>query len=139
MATPTSRALGALLGTLSLAACASRPAGAPTAAALAATRPVIAADNQGREWLDVYLVQESGDVYLGRLAPGQTSRLTLPASALGGPAMVRLAVVAGAGRMLQPSRSARAVLSVQQPVGALLGQRWTFTQGQLLGAPPRPR
>lgn len=136
MATSTSRALVALLGTLSLAACATRPAGAPAAVDAAVARPMVAADNQGREYLDVYLVHESGDTYLGRLAPGQKARFPLPASAIGGPAMVRLGVVVGSKRMQQPSRDARAVLSLQQPMGALLTQSWTFTQGQLVGAPP---
>jgi subtilisin family serine protease len=53
--------------------------------------------------------------------------------------MVQLAVIAGARRTLQPSRDARAVMTLQQPVMALFGQHWTFLEGQLMGLGPHGR
>jgi hypothetical protein len=130
------RAVVALSGALALGACASRPRPEVPAAdaAVAAFRPTVVAENGGGDWLDVYLVHERGEWYLGRLAPGAKVALPLPAAfrAYSG-GMVRLAVLAGAPRSSQPSRDPRAVLTLPQPVGAVLGQRWTFAQGQLTG------
>ena len=138
------RAAVALLGALALGACASGARTAPQllapAAAVAAFRPTVVAENAGGDWLDVYLVHERGEWYLGRLAPGAKMTLPLPAAFRAPPTgMVRLAVLAGVPRSSQPSRDPRAVVSLPQPVGAVLGQRWTFAQGQLTGRVDHPR
>ncbi len=127
------------LAQLSLAACATygAPATAPVSAAPAAARPVVLVDNAGTAWLDVYLLDGTRDWHLGRLAPGARATLRVPAGAAAGTGMVRLAVMAGAARTLAPSRDARAVVSLAQPVGALSGQRWSFAQGALTGLRPR--
>jgi hypothetical protein len=136
----------ALFGALSLVGCAARSRTAPASpivaaeAAAAAFRPTVVAENAGGEWLDVYLVHERGEWYLGRVAPGAKVALSLPtnyrAQATG---MVRLAVITGTARSIQASRDPRAVLTVPQPVGTVLGQRWTFAQGQLTGRLEHPR
>ena len=46
---------------------------------------------------------------------------------------VRLAALVGTARSSRPSRDPRAVVTMLQPVGDVLGQRWRFSQGQLLG------
>lgn len=143
-ASPNIRALLAALSlaALPLAACATPGAatrGAATAATdfpSAAARPAVLVDNAGTAWLDVYLLDGTRDWHLGRLAPGARATLRLPAGAAAGPGMVRLAVMAGTTRTLAPSRDARAIVSVAQPVAALSGQRWSFAQGALTGLRP---
>lgn len=133
MSTTRMRALAALLGALSVDACAARTA-------VSSPRPMLVAENGGREWLDVYLVHELGTWYLGRLAPGARGTLAIPARLPDGASpMVRLAVIAGAPRTMQPTRDPRAVVTLAQPVGAVLGQRWAFVQGQLTGLRSHPR
>jgi hypothetical protein len=135
------RALAALLGVVSLGACATRSAGPATpSTAAAAARPVIVAENEGRDWLDVYVLHELGEWYLGRLAPGARATLPLPAALRGDVSpTVRLAVLPGAARTTHPSRDPRTVVSIAQPVSAVLGQRWTFVQGQLTGLRGHPQ
>jgi hypothetical protein len=101
---------------------------------------VIFAENAGRDWLDVYVLHELGEWYLGRLAPGARATLALPAALRTDLSpTVRLAVLPGAARTNQPSRDPRAVVSLAQPVSSVLGQRWTFAQGQLTGLRVHPR
>lgn len=137
---PASTKIRALLAALSLAqlplaACAT--GGATPTAASAAARPVVLVDNAGTAWLDVYLLDDTRDWHLGRLAPGARGTLRLPAGAASGTGMVRLAVMSGAAQTLTPGRDARAVVSLAQPVAALSGQRWSFAQGALTGLRPR--
>jgi hypothetical protein len=138
---PTRAAL-ALLGALALGGCARHAAVDPAdgAIALPTARPTVIAENGGGEWLDVYLLHERGELYLGRLAPGARTELPLSVALRGGVVgMVRLAVLPGAARTTQPSRDPRTVVSMAQPVLAVMGQRWTFAQGQLTGRVPHPR
>ena len=60
--------------------------------------------------------------------------LALPTRApADGDGRLRLAVIAGARRTLQPSRHARAVMTVRQPAVASMGRHWTFAGGPLIG------
>lgn len=141
MTTNPARIALTLFAALSLGACASRTAAPSAASALAAVpAPTVVAENAGGEWLDVYVVHELGEWHLGRLAPGARSTFRLPLALRDRPAgMVRVAVISGAARTARPSRDPRAVISIAQPVGSVLGQRWTFAQGQLTGRLPYPR
>ncbi|GLC23857.1 hypothetical protein [Roseisolibacter agri] len=138
---PASTHVRALLAALSLAvlplaACATHNAATTTATPSAAARPVVLVDNAGTAWLDVYLLDETRDWHLGRLAPGARGTLRLPAGAAAGAGMVRLAVLAGATQTVAPSRDPRAIVSMAQPMTALSGQRWSFAQGALTGLRP---
>jgi hypothetical protein len=134
------RALTILLGALPLAGCATH-SGRPEvpAGAVAAARPVIRATNEGSDWLDFYLIGETREWYLGRVAAGGKTWLSLPADLRrDGPGTLRLAVIAGAPRSLRAERDPRAVVTVQHSVGALLGQHWRFAHRQLTGLRPHP-
>ncbi len=130
----------ALLAALAVGACAPRAAVPASAAATAAVRPTIVAENGGGDWLDVYLVDEVRDWYLGRLAPGAKTALPLPADAVRsrGTGMVRLAVLAGAERTVRASRDARAVITVPQPVASRREPRGTCAHRPLTGGQPPP-
>jgi hypothetical protein len=97
--------------------------------------------NQTRERIDLYLISETQERLIGRVEPLARARLPLPRGVEPAAAgMIRLAVVAGATYVLSPSRDARAVLSMKQPIAALATQEWVFTAGQLmpLERPARP-
>lgn len=133
MATPRMRVLAALLTVLALDGCAGRVAPRHPLVGVAARRAV-RVDNESRDRIDVYLVAETREWYLGRLAPGATAWLALPTRAEAGRAgMRRLAIIVGAPRSLRPSREAHAVTTLKQPIHVLLAQRWVFAQGQLTG------
>jgi hypothetical protein len=115
------------------AACAHAP---PRDGGSAAARPAAGAlavrfDNEGREYVHVYLVGERREWLLGRVEPGARRMLRLPAEAAGETGYVRLAVLAGEQATLSAVRSPRARLTIAQPAGVLVGQRWMFSQGQL--------
>jgi hypothetical protein len=113
------RTLTILLGALPLAGCATH-SGRPEApaGAVAAARPVIRATNEGSDWLDFYLIGETREWYLGRVAAGGKTWLSLPADLRrDGPRTLRLAVIAGAPRSLRAERDPRAVVTVQHSVG----------------------
>jgi hypothetical protein len=126
--------LGTLvLGPFALGGCARHTPGPLTRSAASASRLAVQVDNRSTDRIDVYLIQGPSEWHLGRLEPGATASLALPAlPPVGGTAMVRLAVIAGAVRSPQASLDAR-VTSMEQPVAELLRQRWTFTQRQLRG------
>ncbi|AHG93252.1 hypothetical protein J421_5717 (plasmid) [Gemmatirosa kalamazoonensis] len=114
---------------------------APRTAAGATAPQTFRLDNGTLDRLDVYVVEETREWFLGRVEPGTVARLLVPPNArLDGRATVRLAVLANAPRTGRPSRAAGAVLTVGQPLSRLLAQEWLFAQGQLLGvAGRRPR
>ena len=121
--------------TLALAACGS----APPRPVL--NRPIstltdlltIRFENLSRRTVDVYLIGQTREWMLGRVAPGAVVGLRLPDEALvEGSMMVQLAVIAGERLTFAAARHPRAVLTVAQPAGTIVSQRWTFAQGNLI-------
>lgn len=89
-------------------------------------------DNDGRERVLVYLIGVERQWLLGRVEPGAIATLRIPVDAIeASAAFVRLAVLTGERVTLQASRDPRATLTIEQPVSAVLGQRWRFSEGQL--------
>ncbi len=144
MTTSRARALvsivAAMILTLALGACAA----APPHQALdswtpAEARPrAIRFDNDGRDYVHVYLVGERREWLLGRVEPGAVATLRIPAAALAERSgFVRLAVIAGGRTTLRAARDARAQFTIAQPASDILSQQWRFAQGQLtsLGLP----
>lgn len=118
--------------TLALGACASAPSrNGPMATA---THPLtIRFDNQARQYVDVYLIGVRREWPLGRVAAGAIAHLQLPKDAIAeGAMMLRLAVLAGERPTFAAARHARAVLTLAQPAPAILSQRWTFSNGDLM-------
>lgn len=145
MTTPRTRSLvslATLTVSLTLAGCAAGPsrlvsdAPAPADAALSTIR----LDNEGRDYVDVYLVGAQREWALGRVAPGARARLRIPDAALTEDAgSMGLAVLSGAHRTLRVADEPRAVVTIAQPAAGLASQKWTFrpglTQGQLIAMP----
>ena len=89
-------------------------------------------DNDGREHVHVYLIGVERQWLLGRVEPGGIATLRIPVDAIDASArFVRLAVLTGERVTLQASRDPRATLTIEQPVSAVLGQRWRFSEGKL--------
>ena len=128
-------ALAALSTTLVLGACARGPApiaweGAPV---VAGDRTTIRFENEAETYVDVYLIGETREWWLGRVAPGARTTLRIKDVALMTTSgYVRLAVLPNAPLTLQPSRDPRATLTIAQPGASLLSQRWTFRKTQLM-------
>ena len=133
--------VGLLLCAFPLAGCVTRSGRSEaTRGVEAAARPVISASNEGSDWLDFYIIGDAREWYLGRVAAGGKARLPLPADLpRDGQGTLQLAVIAGAPRGVQARRDPRAVVTVQQPLRALLGQHWTFARRQLTGWRPHPQ
>ncbi|HEX4684984.1 MAG TPA: hypothetical protein VH277_19850 [Gemmatimonadaceae bacterium] len=94
-----------------------------------AVRSAITFDNESGAYVDVYLLTEQRQWWLGRVAQGGRATLRLPAAELGEtPTFVRLAVLAGRPRSLQVSREPNALFSISQLLSALMSQRWSFSQ-----------
>jgi hypothetical protein len=133
--------LVALLSAASVGGCATHARGTQAASTThdgAAGPRVFRLDNRGLDRLDVYLLDETRDWYLGRVEPGALALLPLPRDpAFGARGMVRLAVIAGvapgAAHRPRPSREPGAVLTVWQPATRLLRQKWMFAVGDLIG------
>ncbi len=152
MITPASRlTVSAIaLATLALVACAGGPApstweGTAQSIGQGAT---IRFENEAQSYVDVYLVGETRQWWLGRVAPGARTTLRISSEALTTTSdprtsgYLRLAVLAGAPLTLQTARDPRATLTIAQPGRSLFDQRWTFRQSQtmaaeLFGAPVR--
>jgi hypothetical protein len=88
-------------------------------------------ENEGRQYVHVYLVGERREWLLGRVEPGAIRTLQIPDEALGGSAFVRLAVLAGDRAKFQAARQSGAALTIAQPASVILSQRWRFSQGAL--------
>jgi hypothetical protein len=89
-------------------------------------------DNDAREHVHVYLIDEKREWLLGRVEAGAIAMLRIPEESLAGnPTFVRLVVIAGEGVTLQAARHARATPTLAQPVWAILSQQWRFSQGSL--------
>jgi hypothetical protein len=134
-----------LAAALALAGCAGGPSpatwgGTPAATGQGATIDFV---NEASSYVDVYLVGEARQWWLGRVAPGARSTLRIRDDVLASTSgYLRLAVLAGASLSLQAARGPRATLTIAQPASSLLDQRWTFRQSQLsapelFGAPGR--
>ena len=121
--------------TLALGACAAGPSpttwgGRPAATGQGATIDFV---NEATSYVDVYLVSEARQWWLGRVAPGARSTLRIRDDVLATTSgYFRLAVLAGAPLSLQAARGPRATLTIAQPAASLLDQRWTFRQSQLM-------
>jgi hypothetical protein len=138
MTTPRSRAnvsIAAMLTvTLALAACGGGPSRLASGDPMSVARLplVIRFDNDAREHVHIYLITEQRQFLLGRVEPGAKAALRIPdASLASSPRFVQLAVITGQGVTLNAARDPRAKLTVAQPVGDILSQQWSFTQGQL--------
>lgn len=148
MITPASRltvSVFSLAAALALGACAGGPT--PTtwdrAAAITDQGATIRFVNEAETYVDVYLVGETRQWWLGRVAPGARTTLHISDEALVATSgYLRLAVLAGARLTVQAARDPRAALTIAQPGQSLFDQRWTFRQSQvsspeLFGAPAR--
>jgi hypothetical protein len=105
-------------------------------------RLVIRFENESETHVDVYLVGEQRQWWLGRVAPGArvTLRVPEPARASAESGYARLAALAGAAVSGRVATDPHATFTIAQPVSSLLVQRWTFRQDQvsapgLFGAP----
>jgi hypothetical protein len=77
----------------------------------------------------VYLVGENREWLLGRVEPGGHTALRIPVEAMSDDTWyMRLAVVAGDRVTMQVATTPGAQVTIAQPAGQLLAQKWTFTQ-----------
>lgn len=135
MTTIRSHSIVSLAAALTLALAAGGCAGNPTRSALndpapAAARPLaIRFDNEARQYVHVYLVGQSREWLLGRVEPGAHATLRIPDAALADATWsMQLAVLAGERVTMRVATQPRASVSISQPAGQLVAQRWTFTQ-----------
>lgn len=136
MTTPATRSAvslrslaAALTAVLALGACAhNRPPTTWDETALhEEQRAGIRFENLADTYVDVYLIGEQREWWLGRVATGALTTLRVPDGAWPtGPGFVKLAVLANAWRTTQAARDPRATLTIAQPPSQLLTQRWTF-------------
>ena len=108
----------------------------PAAAVAAAVSPAIAFDNDAREHVQVYLVSDQRQWYLGRVEPGARRTLRVPDEAVvASPQRLRLAVMVGQPITPHVSGDRRAMFTISQPAARLFSQDWSIAQGQLISAP----
>jgi len=108
----------------------------PAAAVAAAVLPAIAFDNDAREHVQVYLVSESRQWYLGRVEPGARRTFRVPDDAvLTSPQRLQLGVMVGQPITPHVSGDPRAMFTISQPAARLFSQDWSIAQGQLISAP----
>ena len=136
MTTPSARSLAFLAAAMlvSLSACAGAPprssVDGPSAAQPRAL--TVRFDNEALDPVDVYLIDGQREWRLGRVAPGARANLRIPEASIGNPASyVQIAVVPTQGRNPMGVRGSRATLSIAQPAGAILSQRFKFSDGQV--------
>ena len=119
---------------VALGACATVPARPTQVGCAPAQRGMRAVrfDNESRERVHVYLIGQNREWSLGRVEPGATTALRIPAAALTEASeFMRLAVITGDRTTLRASRDPRAQLTIAQPALHMLSQRWGFAQGQV--------
>ena len=124
-----------LAATLALGACAGGPS--PTTWGERAATPSQGATihfvNEAETYVDVYLVGETREWWLGRVAPGARTTLRIRGEILAvTTGYLRLAVLAGAPLTVQAARNPRATFTIAQPGQSLFDQRWTFRQSQVV-------
>ena len=131
MGTSKIRAAIALAASLTGAACV-RPRGrAPGELPPKAT---ITFRNQGSDRVQVYLVGETRDWFIGRLEPRQTAHLAVPRFGfMTASQAVSVAVVPGWSANAQPRREPRTTFSIDELTDDLPGQEWIFVNGRLEG------
>jgi hypothetical protein len=139
---PVVSAVVSIIVTNVLAACgggrASLASDDPAAVVAAAVSPAIAFDNDAREHVQVYLVSEQRQWYLGRVEPGARRTFRVPDEAvLTSPQRLQLAVMVGGPITPQVSGDRRAMFTIAQPATSLFSQDWSVAQGQLISAPIR--
>ena len=146
MTTPRTRAVVSLAAsalTLVLGACARTGSSAAWRAPAPAEDRALAIrfDNEATVHVDVYLVAEQRQWLLGRVEPATGATLRLPAASLTPTAgFVRLVALADSPRSVLAARDPHAIVAMEQPLSAILSQRWTLSRGvfaspQLFGAP----
>lgn len=125
-----------------LAACggrASLAADDPAAIVASAVSPAIAFDNDAREHVQVYLVSERRQWYLGRVEPGARRTFRVPDDAvLTSPQRLQLAIMVGQPITPHVTGDPRAMFTIAQPAARLFSQDWSIAQGQLISAPTHP-
>ena len=140
MITPVARTTvsAALLATtLALGACARGPAPVTWEGSAASEESPLAIrfDNEAEARVDVYLVGEQREWWLGRVAPGAHTTLQIPPGArVAISGFVRLAVLPDAPISMRASRDPRAAITIAQPATELLSQKWTFSHPQMASA-----
>lgn len=108
----------------------------PTAVVAAAVSPSIAFDNDAREHVQVYLVSEYRQWYLGRVEPGARRTLHVPDDAIvASPQRLQLAIMVGQPISPHVSGDPRAMFTIAQPASHLFSQDWSVAQGQLISVP----
>lgn len=108
--------------------------GAVSRLTAAADGEAITFHNRDRQLIQVYLIDETRAWWLGRLEPLASARLRLPVSfSTTSTRSIRLAVIGGSSRSLEPSQDRRAVFSLNERASNVAGQDWIFANGQLLG------
>jgi hypothetical protein len=91
-------------------------------------------DNEGREYVHVYVVGQKREWLLGRGGPGAgATRRRAEGSVSEESGVVRGVVVAGGATTLDAAHDVRARVTMAQPATVLAAQRWRFAQGQLTG------
>jgi hypothetical protein len=112
------------------------PAASVADAVATAVSPVIAFDNDARQHVQVYLVSEYRQWYLGRVEPGARRRLRVPDEAVAtSPQRLQLAIMVGLPISPDVSGDARALFTIAQPAAHLFSQDWSVAQGQLISVP----
>jgi hypothetical protein len=92
-------------------------------------RSAIRFDNDGREYVHVYLVGLQREWLLGRVEPGARATLRIPDNALAPNAeSMRLAVLVGDRVKLRAAAEPLAVITIVAPLNTILAQQWTFSQ-----------
>jgi len=110
----------------------------PAAAVAAAVSPFIAFDNDAREHVQVYLVSEFRQWYLGRVEPGARRTLRVPDEAIvTSPQRLQLAIMVGLPISPHVTGDPRAMFTIAQPASHLFSQDWSVAQGQLISMPMR--
>jgi hypothetical protein len=123
--------LAAALAVTLVLGCASAPSRASLDELVPAGGPPLAISfiNEGHEFVRVYLVSNQYQWLLGRVEPGARATLRIPEAAMTENSWsMRLAVVAGANMTVRAEGETRAAMTMQQPVAAILSQRWSFSQ-----------
>jgi hypothetical protein len=118
-------------------AASSQPGAGQTAPATARHR-VVPFENTTRDVVQVYLVSEQREWFLGRVEEGARVALRLPQESLAADAgLMRLVVLMGDQPSQPAAHDPRAVIAFSLPVTQLARQQWTMSPGLLTPEPRR--